>query len=124
MERDSTLYESVAVLGLTGRRVGFGGVWGIPKVERDIGSARTGKSLRDVAEATGGEAVPGDEFKESLPELVKRIRTRYLLGFYTDPTLTAQYHSIEVSLSPDALQRYPNALFRARRGYYTAPGGR
>jgi len=124
LESDVTLNEIVAVLGVTGRRVGFGGVWGIPKVERDIGSVRTGKSLRDTVAATGGEAVPGDEFKESFPELVRRVRTRYLLGFYADPTATVDYHSIEVRLSAEAQQRYPNALIRARRGYYTSPGSR
>jgi VWFA-related protein len=123
LEADTTLNEIVAVFGVTGRRVGVGGVWGIPRVEHEIDSARSGKSLREAVEATGGEAVPDDLFKETFPDLVRRIRTRYLLGFYADPTPGAEYHMIEVRLTPEALGRYPNALIRARRGYYATPSG-
>ena len=43
----------------------------------------------------------------------------YLLGFYPELTPHREYHRLEVQLTPEAAQRCPNALIRARRGYYT-----
>lgn len=99
----------------------MGGGWGIPRIEREIGGSRSGESLLAAVEATGGDAVPGDEFDKALPELMDRIRMRYLLGFYAEPTLQRQYHALEVRLTPEALKLYPGALVKARRGYYTDP---
>lgn len=119
LEADATLNEVVCVWGATGGRIGVGGVWGIPRVEAAIGGFRSGESLRSAVEATGGEAIPDDEFQDSFPKLIRRIRMRYLLGFYAEPTPHREYHRLEVRLTPDAARRYPDALIRARRGYYT-----
>jgi VWFA-related protein len=121
LEADATLNEAVVVLGVRGRRVGVGGVWGIPRVQREIGGTHGGESLRAAVEATGGEAIPGDEFKDRFPELINRIRMRYLLGFYPAPSTVREFHKLEVRLTPEAKTRYPNALIRARRGYYSEP---
>jgi VWFA-related protein len=78
-------------------------------------------SIRPAIEATGGEAVPGDLYPERLPELIRRIRLRYLLGFYAEPSPVRKLHFLDVRLTPAALSRYPNALVRARQGFYAEP---
>jgi VWFA-related protein len=122
LEADATLNTAVVVLGVRGGRVGVGGVWGIPRVERNLSGTRTGASLRVAIDATGGEAIPGDEFQEKFPELIERIRMRYLLGFYAQPTTTREFHAIEVRLTPEARTKFPDALLRFRKGYYSEPG--
>ncbi|WP_321476395.1 VWA domain-containing protein [uncultured Paludibaculum sp.] len=123
LEADATLHVVNVVLGKQGaREIGIGG-GRIPRIGREIGRARTGGTLRDAVEATGGEAIPGDLFQERLPELIRRMRLRYLFGFYASPTRQREYRTIDVRLSPEARKRYPNALVRARRGYYAAPAG-
>ena len=62
-----------------------------------------------------------DKFNEQFPEFLRRIRLRYLLGFYAEPSSRREYHRIEVRLTPDAQRRFPLALIRARQGYYTQP---
>jgi hypothetical protein len=123
LEADATLDEVVCVWGeQPSREAGVGGVWGIPRVSRRIGGGqRTGASLRDAVQATGGEAIPGDLIQEKFPELMRRIRMRYLLGFYVEPAARREFHQIEVRLTPEAQKRNPNALIRARRGYYSVP---
>jgi hypothetical protein len=106
--------------GLT-RTIGCFPFPGSPCIDKTLGSAPTGASLRPAVEATGGEAVPGDMASERLPELIRRIRQRYLLGFYAEPTSERDFREIEVRLTPDARKRYPGALLRTRRGYYTSP---
>ena len=123
LEADATLNEVICVWGTRSHEVGLGGVWGIPRVSRTIGTPRDGDSLSAATQATGGEAVPGDQFREQLPALVRRLRMRYLLGFYAEPSLQTQkeFRPIEVRLTPDAQKRYPNARIRVRRGYYAEP---
>jgi VWFA-related protein len=123
LEADTTLNEVVCVFGKHSHEVGFGGVWGIPRVTRQIGGSREGDSLLDVVEASGGEAVPGDRFSEQLPEVMRRLRMRYLLGFYAEPTQLREFHPLEVRLTTEAVKRYPNMISRARRGYYTESSG-
>ncbi len=121
VEADAVLDEVVVVRGIRGRRVGFGGVWGIPRIDREIGGSDAGESLRPVVEATGGEATPGDEFETRFPDFIRRIRMRYLLSFYVQSTPETKYHRIEVRLAPEAATRYPHAVLRARAGYYSGP---
>jgi hypothetical protein len=63
--------------------------------------------------------IPDDRFSEQIPEIVRRLRMRYLLGFHVEPSQTREFHPIDVRLTADAKKRYPNAIVRARRGYYT-----
>jgi len=121
LEVDSTLNEVILVPGPPpSRQVGVSGPMGKPTISSKIGgSPRTGASLRDAVQATGGEAIPGDLLQERFPELIQRIRFRYLLGFYAEPTARREFHRIEVRLTPEAQKQCPNALIRARRGYYS-----
>lgn len=120
VESDVTLHAAICVLGKQpSREVGGGGGWEIPRISRKIGGERTGASLREAVQATGGEAIPCDVFRETLPELVRRIRQRYVLGFYADPNAALGFHGVEVKLTPEAKVKYPNVVVRTRRGYYT-----
>ena len=120
LEADVTLHAAICVLGKQpSRNLGVGGVWGIPRVSRKIGGERTGASLREAVQATGGESIPCDVFREALPELVRRIRQRYVLGFYADPNAALGFHRVEVKLTPEAKVKYPQVVVRARRGYYS-----
>jgi len=125
LEADATLHAVVVALGRQARReVGFGGVWGIPRVSREFGGGpRQGDSIRAAVEATGGDAISGDMLQARFPELIHRMRLRYLLGFYAPTTSRKEYRTIEIRLSPEAKGQYPNAVIRARRGYYTGPKG-
>lgn len=121
LESDATLDEVVCVWGKQpSREIGVGSVYGIPRVERRVGGGpRTGASLRDAVQATGGEAISGDLIQEKFPELMRRIRMRYLLGFYAEPSAQREFHRLDVRLGPEAQKQNPNALVRARRGYYS-----
>jgi|GEM_PF-5561236 len=121
LEADVTLNEVVyPSMHGPGRSVGAGGVSGIPTISRRFGPVRTGTSLRDAVDATGGELVPGDQ-SDTLPSLIRGLRMRYLLGIYVEPTSEREFHRLEVRLTADAKQRYPKASVRAREGYYSAP---
>ncbi len=45
----------------------------------------------------------------------------HLLGFYAEPEVERRYHTLTVDLTPEARKQYPNALIRARQGYYSEP---
>lgn len=78
------------------------------------------RQIDGLVEATGGEFVCMDVFNT---DFLRRIRVRYLLGFYADPSSQREYHRLEVRLTPEAQRRFPTALIRARQGYYSQPGG-
>lgn len=72
-----------------------------------------------LAEATGGEAVRSDRAAASFPEMVARIRDRYTLAYHLpEGAQPGQFRHISVRLSPTARQYHPNAIVRARTGYY------
>lgn len=120
LEADATLNGVVLVGNAGGIRVGGGvPIPGGPRVGTTVGGVPvTGESIRPAIESTGGEMISGDLFREKFPELIGRLRLRYLLGFYADPAGPQGYHTIDVRLSEGAHRRYPSALVRARRGYY------
>jgi hypothetical protein len=78
-------------------------------------------SLWSAIQDTGGEALPGGELGQRIPELLGRIHSRYLLEFYANATPKRERHRLEVRLSAEARAKYPDALVRVRRGYFTRP---
>ncbi len=124
LESDVTLNEITLAFRRATGEIGFGGTWGTPRIRRQIADEPSGASLLEAVEATGGQGVPGDLFRERFPALIRQIRMRYLLGFYAQPALTREFHSIEVRLTPEARLRYPDALIRARSGYYSVAAGK
>lgn len=71
-----------------------------------------------AVQATGGDTIPGDKFRDEFPQMLRRISARYLLGFYAPPSDVRTFHTIKVMLTDKARERYPDALIRARSGYY------
>jgi VWFA-related protein len=123
LEGDIALNEVILSFRKAMGEIGFGGTWGIPRIRHQLGTEPNGASLLDAVEATGGEAIVGDQFQERFPKLLRQIRMRYLLGFYAPPASARQYRRLEVRLTPEARRRYPNAIIRARRGYYSVAAG-
>jgi VWFA-related protein len=83
------------------------------------GTTPSGDSIQSAVDETGGELIPGDKFADEFPLMVRRLRGRFLLGFYAPLAKDRSFRTIEVKLSKDAQARYPDAILRARRGYYT-----
>ena len=72
-----------------------------------------------LAEETGGEAVAADHAEVSFREMIERIRTRYSLSYHAPEGKPGTFRNIGVRLTGDAARRYPLAVVRARRGYYS-----
>jgi VWFA-related protein len=71
-----------------------------------------------LADASGGEAVESRQAGESFALMIERIRSRYRLQYEAPPAESGQLRHIRVQLAPAARSRYPQALIRARAGYY------
>lgn len=121
-EVDATLNIGVFVLGIPRRPTRIGIRAQVPRVIGPV-RPRTGESLSEAVEATGGQVIPRDEFDETFPELIHRLRMRYLLGFYADPESTSVgvFYPVQVRLTAEAARKYPNSVIRARRGFYAMP---
>ena len=52
--------------------------------------------------------------------MIERIRARYGIQYEAPPSAPGAYHRIRVELTPEAQQRHPHALIRARAGYDAA----
>jgi VWFA-related protein len=85
------------------------------------GGTPSGKSVLPAVEATGGDTIPGDKFREEFPRMLRRLRSRYLLGFYVPPSEARVFRTLRIALSEQARGRYSGALIRARSGYYSQP---
>jgi hypothetical protein len=70
-----------------------------------------------IADETGGEAVKAEKSAEVFPEMIERIRTRYGMQYRT-PEGAQGFRHVRVELSPEAKLKYPDAVVRARKGYY------
>ena len=72
-----------------------------------------------LAEATGGEAVKAERAAANFGEMVSRIRDRYTLAYHVpEGAKPGSFRSISVVLSPAAMKLHPQAIVRARSGYY------
>jgi VWFA-related protein len=72
-----------------------------------------------LAEKTGGEAVATMKPKESLGEMLGRIRDRYLLVYHAPgEAAPGSFRQIRVELSSEARKEHPRASVRVRTGYY------
>jgi VWFA-related protein len=71
-----------------------------------------------IASETGGEAIVSSAATQAFPDLVARIRVRYSLQYRAPGGKAGQFRRIEVTLTPAVRMRYPDAIVRARRGYY------
>jgi Ca-activated chloride channel family protein len=71
-----------------------------------------------LAEETGGEAMESRQVAKSFEQMIERIRARYTMQYPAPPTSPGALHRIGVRLTPEAARRYPQAVIRARTGYY------
>ncbi len=87
---------------------------------RNVGgeNALTTFSLR-----TGGrvfEASLGAVLDQSFDEILRDLRTQYLLAFYPHnvPPTQNRFHTLDISITGSALQTNPGLQVKARNGYY------
>jgi VWFA-related protein len=72
-----------------------------------------------IASQTGGEAVEGiGKVREVFQRVIEGIRARYFVQYAGPPAETGAFRRIRVELTPEARQRHPGAILRARDGYY------
>lgn len=71
-----------------------------------------------LAKKTGGEALPSNRADKAFPELMERLRTRYLLLYPAPAAPSGSYRRVQVQLSGEARRRLKNAEVRVREGYY------
>lgn len=72
-----------------------------------------------LAEATGGEAIRADQPELTFREMVERIRARYTLAYPEPQSTPGRFRHVRVTLTPDALSRFPGAEVHAREGYFS-----
>jgi len=73
-----------------------------------------------LAAQSGGEALEARQTGRAFEEMMERIRSRYSLHFEAAQG-TAGFRRIRVELAPAARARRPQAVVRARSGYYAGP---
>ena len=93
-----------------------------PPVVRSTGYTNPDFAPPDVSKIagrTGGVAVEragqvGDVFQK----IIERIRSRYFVQYTAPAAEAGAFRHIRVELTPDARRRRPEAVVRAREGYY------
>ena len=74
-----------------------------------------------ISRQTGGEAVEGlGKVSEMFQRVIERIRSRYFIQYPAPAAEVGSYRRIRVELSPAARGRHPDAVVRAREGYYAS----
>ena len=73
--------------------------------------------IEGIADRIGGDLIYSDELSTSLPEAIRRLRSRYSLYYRLPPAAPGRDRSIRVELSGEAAQRFPGAQIRARKRY-------
>ena len=84
------------------------------------GAESTPADVYHLAEETGGDVIRADESERALQTMIERIRFRYTLAYRPPVARAGEFRRIHVDLSPEGRQRHPNAVLRARTGYYAA----
>jgi VWFA-related protein len=89
-----------------------------PNSQHDAES--TPADVYHLAEETGGDVIHAESSEEAFRTMIERIRFRYTLAYRAPQAIPGTFRRIHVDLSPDARRRYPEAVLRARTGYYAA----
>ncbi len=89
-----------------------------PKRGVSLNTDFTPSDVFKLAEQTGGEAMESRKASESFPLMIERIRSRYRLQYEAPAAAPGEFRSIRVQLAPAARNHHPNAVIRARAGYY------
>ena len=70
------------------------------------------------AQVSGGDVESATTARNSLGEMIARIRSRYGMSYHAPTAEPGTLRRIHVVLSESARRRYPNAVVTARTGYY------
>jgi VWFA-related protein len=72
-----------------------------------------------IASQTGGLAVERvGKVSEVFEKIIERIRSRYFIQYAAPPAEPGAFRHIRVELAPAARSRHPEAVIRARDGYF------
>lgn len=72
-----------------------------------------------VSEQTGGEAVEGlGKVNETFQKMIERVRSRYFVQYPAPEAEPGTFRRVRVELTPAARRKHPEAVIRARSGYY------
>jgi VWFA-related protein len=72
-----------------------------------------------ISQRTGGEAVEGvGKIGEQFPKLIEGVRSRYFVQYAAPHSEAGAFRKVRVELSAVARRKYPDAVVRAREGYY------
>jgi hypothetical protein len=69
------------------------------------------------ADETGGDTVATGDSVGDLRDMLQRLRARYSLYYALPPGKSGAERKIDVQLAPEAAQKYPQAVIRARTAY-------
>jgi hypothetical protein len=131
---DAVLCALIAPDALHSGQAPAGGVFGpevqrlfgdqLPRVLKMMSQPHTSSAgTAEIAQDSGGDSMSVNN-ASALQQTLARIRQRYALFFnLPDGVQAGQERNIEVSLTPAALERYPDAQVRYRRVYMTPEGG-
>jgi VWFA-related protein len=75
------------------------------------------EGMQGVAEKTGGDTLRASQPGEDFREMIHRLRLRYSLDYALPRVKPGQQRQVKVELSKAALDRYPTARLRSRKGY-------
>jgi VWFA-related protein len=99
--------------GTLGGLAATAGLFGVPTT-----------SLKKFADETGGEIfmTKPEELNGAFEELIRRLRTRYSLGFVsTNQKYDGANRALKLDLSPQAKKRLGKVVVRSRRSYVATP---
>lgn len=88
------------------------------KDEAPVNKDETPTNVFHVAEETGGEWVKVGQAGETFGDMIRRIRTRYMLAYHEPVAEPGSFRHITVKLTPAAQAKYPSAELKCRTGYY------
>ncbi len=75
------------------------------------------EGMDGVAEKTGGDTLKSGDPGGAFREMMQRFRRRYSLYYAMPPGKPGETREVQVTLTSEALSRFPNARVRARKGY-------
>jgi VWFA-related protein len=113
------LYAADAVLNAIVSGDGRG--YDEPKPGSVVNPDFTPPDVYKLAAATGGEALAARRAKQAFQEMIERIRARYSLQYPAPEAQPGTFRTVKADLTPEARRKYPDAVVRARGGYYPAP---
>ena len=80
------------------------------------------ENILGVAAKTGGETVNADDPGHTFREMLRSIRRRYSIYYATPTGKAGSSRKVDVTLSPQGRNRYPDAQVLARKGYVLLKG--